>query len=90
MHLGEGTFFPDSDPDNDDRTYGTTDKDKEKALATAVQKFNFKPTPRPQDIDEKLLKPEAAIFRLCLENITPLDYDPDNDPLFGDEASSAA
>src|SRR5688572_29478449 len=37
-----------------------TDKEKEKALATAVQKFNFKPAPRPQDIDEKLLKPEPG------------------------------
>ena len=38
----------------------TTDKDKEKALATAVQKYQFKPTPRPQDIDEKLMKPEPG------------------------------
>jgi carboxyl-terminal processing protease len=38
----------------------TTDKDKEKAVATAVQKFNFKPTARPQDVDEKTLKPEPG------------------------------
>ena len=38
----------------------TTDKEKEKALQTAVQKFKWKPAPRPQDIDEKLLKPEPG------------------------------
>jgi carboxyl-terminal processing protease len=38
----------------------TTDKDKEKAVATAVEKFNFKPVPRPQDVDEKTLKPEPG------------------------------
>ncbi|HUP95264.1 MAG TPA: S41 family peptidase [Burkholderiales bacterium] len=37
-----------------------TDKDKEKAVAVAVQKFNFKPETRPQDVDEKTLKPEPG------------------------------
>ncbi len=36
------------------------EKEKEKALATAVQRFNFKPAVRPQEIDEKLLKPEPG------------------------------
>src|SRR5690606_24265649 len=38
----------------------TTDKEKDKALATAAQKFNFKPAPRPQDVDEKLMRPEPG------------------------------
>jgi carboxyl-terminal processing protease len=47
----------------------TNDKDKEKALATAVQKYQFKPAPRPQDVDEKLLKIEPG------EVISPNDYE---------------
>lgn len=35
-------------------------EEKEKAIATAVEKFNFKPSPRPTDVDEKLLKPEPG------------------------------
>ena len=35
-------------------------KDKEKAIATAIEKYNFKPAPRPTDIDEKLLKPQPG------------------------------
>lgn len=38
----------------------TTDKEKEKAIATAAQKYNFKPSPRPADVDEKTLKPEPG------------------------------
>ena len=38
----------------------STDKEKEKALATAVQRYKWKPSARPQDIDEKLLKPEPG------------------------------
>src|SRR5918912_1830388 len=38
----------------------TTDKDKEKALATALQKYKFTPEPRQQEVDEKLLKPEPG------------------------------
>jgi carboxyl-terminal processing protease len=34
--------------------------DEKKALATAVEKFNFTPAPRPQDVDEKLLRPEPG------------------------------
>ena len=37
-----------------------TDKEKEKALATAVQKYKFKPETRPPEVDEKLLKPEPG------------------------------
>jgi carboxyl-terminal processing protease len=38
----------------------TTDKEKEQALATAAQKYNFKPAPRPADVDEKTLKPDPG------------------------------
>jgi carboxyl-terminal processing protease len=38
----------------------STDKDKEKALATAVQKYKFKPAARPPETDEKLFKPEPG------------------------------
>src|SRR5688572_32440439 len=38
----------------------TTDKEKEKALQTAVQKYKWKPAPRPVEVDEKLLKPEPG------------------------------
>jgi carboxyl-terminal processing protease len=38
----------------------TTDKEKEKAIATAVQKYKWKPAARPTDVDEKLLKPEPG------------------------------
>jgi len=34
--------------------------EKEKAIATAIEKFNFKPAARPADVDEKLLKPEPG------------------------------
>src|SRR3954469_5436412 len=37
-----------------------SDKEKAQAVATAVQKYNFKPTARPQDVDEKTLKPEPG------------------------------
>jgi carboxyl-terminal processing protease len=37
-----------------------TEKEKDQAVAAAVQKFNFKPMPRPQDVDEKTLKPEPG------------------------------
>ena len=47
----------------------TNDKDKEKALATAVQKYQFKPAPRPQEVDEKLLKVEPG------EVVSPNDYE---------------
>ena len=36
------------------------DKEKEQALATAAQKYNFKPAPRPTEVDEKTLKPEPG------------------------------
>lgn len=36
------------------------EKDKAKELATAVQRFNFKPAARPPELDEKLLKPEPG------------------------------
>ncbi|HWI15118.1 MAG TPA: S41 family peptidase, partial [Burkholderiales bacterium] len=35
-------------------------EEKEKAIATAIEKFNFKPAVRPTDVDEKLLKPEPG------------------------------
>jgi carboxyl-terminal processing protease len=35
-------------------------EEKEKAIATAIEKFNFKPAARPVDVDEKLLKPEPG------------------------------
>ena len=35
-------------------------EEKEKAIATAIEKFNFKPAARPTDVDEKLLKPEPG------------------------------
>jgi carboxyl-terminal processing protease len=35
-------------------------EEKEKAIATAIEKFNFKPAARPADVDEKLLKPEPG------------------------------
>jgi carboxyl-terminal processing protease len=35
-------------------------EEKEKAIATAIEKFNFKPAARPDDVDEKLLKPEPG------------------------------
>jgi len=34
--------------------------EKEKAIQTAIQKFNFKPAARPADVDEKLMKPEPG------------------------------
>ncbi len=34
--------------------------DKEQALATAVEKYNFAPAARPKDVDEKLLRPEPG------------------------------
>ncbi|HEX2830363.1 MAG TPA: S41 family peptidase [Burkholderiales bacterium] len=37
-----------------------SEKEKEKAVTAAIQKFNFKPAPRPQDVDEKTLKPEPG------------------------------
>jgi carboxyl-terminal processing protease len=37
-----------------------SDKEKAQAVATAVQKYNFKPSVRPQDVDEKTLKPEPG------------------------------
>jgi len=38
----------------------TKDKEQESAIATATQKYNFKPTPRPQDVDEKSTRPEPG------------------------------
>jgi len=40
----------------------TDNKEEEKAKATevAAKQFNFTPTVRPKDIDEKLLKPEPG------------------------------
>jgi carboxyl-terminal processing protease len=35
-------------------------EEKEKAIATAIEKFSFKPAARPVDVDEKLLKPEPG------------------------------
>ena len=35
-------------------------EEKEKAIQTAIQKFNFKPAARPADVDEKLMKPEPG------------------------------
>ncbi len=35
-------------------------QEKEKAIQTAIEKYNFKPAPRPTDVDEKLLKPEPG------------------------------
>jgi carboxyl-terminal processing protease len=35
-------------------------EEKEKAIATAIEKFNFKPAPRPTDVDEKLQRPEPG------------------------------
>jgi carboxyl-terminal processing protease len=46
-----------------------TEKEQQKAVATAVQKFNFKPAVRPQDVDEKTLKPEPG------EIISKNDYE---------------
>jgi carboxyl-terminal processing protease len=46
-----------------------SDKEKAQAVATAAQKFNFKPMARPQDVDEKTLKPEPG------EVISKNDYE---------------
>ena len=35
-------------------------EEQQKAIATAIEKYNFKPAARPQDVDEKLLKPEPG------------------------------
>jgi carboxyl-terminal processing protease len=35
-------------------------QDKQKALATAVEKFNFKPAERPKNVDEKAMRPEPG------------------------------
>jgi carboxyl-terminal processing protease len=38
----------------------TKAEEQQKAIATAIEKYNFTPATRPQDIDEKLLKPEPG------------------------------
>ena len=36
------------------------EEDTQKALATAAEKYNFKPAPRPTDVDEKSMRPEPG------------------------------
>jgi len=38
----------------------TKTEEQQKAIATAIEKYNFKPAVRPQDVDEKLLRPEPG------------------------------
>ena len=46
------------------------DKDDEKAKAVAAaRQYNFTPSPRPKDVDEKLLRPEPG------EVVSPHDYE---------------
>ncbi len=39
---------------------GKVEEDSQKAIASAAEKFNFKPAPRPTDVDEKTLRPEPG------------------------------
>ena len=53
-----------------DLTKHLTDSAKrEEPAAPPAEKFNFTPTPRPKDVDEKLLKPEPG------EVVSPHDYE---------------
>ncbi len=41
-------------------TDNNQEEEKAKATEVAANQFNFTPSPRPKDVDEKLLKPEPG------------------------------